>query len=74
VGPRAGLDSCGKMSPLAGFDPRTVQLVAQSLFRLSYPAHEGSKVGYKKQESHIYSRIKDGYISDPNHAIGLQSR
>jgi hypothetical protein len=39
VGPRAGLDRCGKSRPLPGFDPRTVQAVAQSLYRLSYPAH-----------------------------------
>jgi hypothetical protein len=35
VGPRAGLDVCEKISPPPGFDPRTVQPVAQSL----YPAH-----------------------------------
>jgi len=28
VGPRAGLDKCGKSRPPPGFDPRTVQLVA----------------------------------------------
>ena len=28
VGPRAGLDGCGKFRPSPGFDPRTVQLVA----------------------------------------------
>ena len=28
VGPRAGLDSCGKSRPPPGFDPRTVQPVA----------------------------------------------
>ena len=28
VGPRVGLDSCGKSRPPPGFDPRTVQLVA----------------------------------------------
>ena len=28
VGPRAGLDRCGKSCPLPGFDPRTVQPVA----------------------------------------------
>jgi len=27
VGPRAGLDRCGKSRPLPGFDPRTVQPV-----------------------------------------------
>jgi hypothetical protein len=28
VGPRAGLDGCGKSHPAPGFDPRTVQPVA----------------------------------------------
>jgi hypothetical protein len=28
VGPRAGLDRCGKSSPPPGFDPRTVHPVA----------------------------------------------
>ena len=28
VGPRAGLDMCGKSRPPPGFDPRTVQPVA----------------------------------------------
>ena len=28
VGPRAGLDGCGKSHPIPGFDPRTVQSVA----------------------------------------------
>ena len=28
VGPRAGLDGCGKSRPPSGFDPRTVQPVA----------------------------------------------
>ena len=36
VGPRTGLDRCGKISPPPGFDPWTVQPVAQSLYRLSY--------------------------------------
>jgi len=28
-----------KISPPPGFNPRTIQPVAQSLYRLSYPAH-----------------------------------
>ena len=39
VGPRAGLDRCENLAP-PGFDPRTVQPVAQSVYRLSYPAHK----------------------------------
>jgi hypothetical protein len=38
VGPRASLDG-RKISPPLGFDPRTDQPTAQSLYQLSYPAH-----------------------------------
>ena len=38
VGPRAGLDRCGNSRPLPGFDPRTVQLVANHYTPLRYPA------------------------------------
>ena len=38
VGPRTGLD-WRTISSSKGFDPRTVQPVAQSLYRLNYPAH-----------------------------------
>ena len=38
VGPRAGLDRCGKSRPQPEFDPRTVQPRSQSLCRLRYPA------------------------------------
>jgi hypothetical protein len=38
VGPKAGLDG-RKISHPPGRDPRTVQPVGQSLYRLSYPAH-----------------------------------
>ena len=41
VGHRVGLDG-GEISSPQGFDPRTVQPVAQSLYRLSYPAHTGN--------------------------------
>ena len=36
VGPRAGLDECGISRPPPGFDSRTVQPLAQSLYRLSH--------------------------------------
>ena len=36
VGPRAGLDGCGKISPPPGFEPRTVQPVAS---RYPGPSH-----------------------------------
>ena len=34
VDPRAGLDGCGKSRSSLGFDPRTAQPVASSLYRL----------------------------------------
>jgi len=37
VGPRAGLDGCGKSRPPPGFDPRTVQPRSESLYRLRCP-------------------------------------
>jgi hypothetical protein len=39
VGPRAGLDRCGKYGPPPGFDPRTVQPVASRYTDSSIPAH-----------------------------------
>jgi hypothetical protein len=36
VGPRVGLDGCGKSRPSLGFDPRTVQPVASRYNRLRY--------------------------------------
>jgi len=39
VGPRVGLDRCGKSRFPLRFDPRTVQPRSQLLYRLRYPAH-----------------------------------
>jgi hypothetical protein len=39
VGNGAGLDSAENLAP-PGFDPRTFQPVAQSLYRLSYPGSQ----------------------------------
>jgi len=39
VGPRDGLDRCGKSRPPPGFDPRTVQPVASRYTALRYPVH-----------------------------------
>ena len=39
VGPRAGLDRCGKSRPHPGFDPPDRPARSQSLYRLSYPTH-----------------------------------
>ena len=38
VGPRAGLDGCGKSRPQPGFDPRTVQPVASCYTDCAIPA------------------------------------
>ena len=37
--PRTGLDRCGKSRPLPGFDPRTVQPVANRYTDCAIPAH-----------------------------------
>ena len=42
VGPRAGLDVCGKSRPPPGFDPRTVQPVASRYTDWAIPAPEMS--------------------------------
>jgi len=39
VGPRAGLDGCGKISSPPGFDTRTVQPVASCYTHWAIPAH-----------------------------------
>jgi hypothetical protein len=39
------------------FDPRTVQPVAQSLYRLSYPAHEKVWVAYGNEGTNVCSTI-----------------
>ena len=39
VGPRAGLDGCGKYRPLPGHDPRTVQPIARLYTDWAIPTH-----------------------------------
>ena len=39
VGPRPGLDGCGKISPPQGFDPQTVQPVASYYTNYTVQAH-----------------------------------
>ena len=43
-GPQGRSGRVRKISPPPGFDPRTVQPVAQSLYRLSYPAHTDARL------------------------------
>ena len=59
VGPRAGLERCGKISSTQGFDPRTVEPIAQSLYRLSYAAYICIYILYIKYIIHIIVHIKD---------------
>ena len=40
--PRTGPKGCGKSHPPPGFDSRTVQTIAQSLYQLSYPGPKRS--------------------------------
>ena len=39
VGPKAGLDGCGKSRPPLGSDPQTVQAVASRYTDYAIPAH-----------------------------------
>jgi hypothetical protein len=45
-GPQGWSGYVRKISPPPGFDSRTVHPVAQSLYRLSYPAHNGGIYSY----------------------------
>jgi hypothetical protein len=47
VGPRAGLDGCGKSRPPPGFDPRTVQPVASRYIDYSIPTAWTVKAWYQ---------------------------
>ena len=47
MGPRAGLDGAEILFP-TGIRSRTLQPVAHSLYRLSYPAHQRSLLGVVK--------------------------
>jgi len=44
MGPRTGLDRCGKSRPTSGFDPRTVQPVARRYTDYAIPAHYPASV------------------------------
>ena len=49
-GPQGRSGQVWIISPPPGFDPRTVQPVAQSLYRLSYSAHSGKKTHSEKNK------------------------
>ena len=70
VGPRADLDG-RKISPLPGFDPRTVQPVAQSLYWLSYAAHafENKQLLFSKTALTIKFRVGTACIGRVNTRI-----
>ena len=51
-GPQCRSGQERKISSPSGFDPRTVQPVAHSLYQLSYPAHNSTKTWSEKQEPH----------------------
>ena len=74
MGRRVGQNTLGKKKivfPLPGFEPQSVQSVAQLLYRMDYPA----SIGYIKYEIRqaIYSRINStksqakgaGNVSEP---------
>ena len=49
MGPRAGVDRCGKSRPPPGFDPRTVQPVASRYTDYVTRPAEIDESSYKKQ-------------------------
>jgi hypothetical protein len=66
VGPRSGLDGCGKYRPPPRFDPRTVQPVASRYtdwaIRLTYTPRSGWKARSKKNNlSRWKNSIKVGF-------------
>ena len=70
VGPRAGLDGCGKSRPLPGFDPRNRPSRSESLYRLSYHGPT-EKLRYTKQIWHIVQSERKNVIKslDVNTAL-----
>ena len=58
VGPRAGLDRCGKYRPPLGFQPRTVQLTPAELQALLYNCITNQRAS---QHPHIHTRNFDKY-------------
>jgi hypothetical protein len=58
VGPRAGLDGCGKSRPPLGSDPRNVQPVASRYTDWAIPAHIGNIGGNDKQCNNNQEVIK----------------
>ena len=63
VGPRTGLDKCGKSRPAPGFDPRTVHPVASRYTDCSIPADVGLGASAEVCESDSLSPL--GYVRDP---------
>ena len=80
VGPRAGLDGCGKSCPPPGFDPQTVQPVASRHTDCAIPAPTSLKIlartwaGQMNNQDSI-SRMAKAFISAPSVQIrpGAQS-
>jgi hypothetical protein len=61
VGPRAGLDGCGKSRPPPGFDPRTVQPVASRYTDYPVPTHR-----HKGQYQTIFNGYRPNSLWDGN--------
>jgi len=56
VGPRAGLDGCGKSRPPSGFDPRTVQPVAEVNTVPLGMCHSAQALAFQST-SHSFSQV-----------------
>jgi hypothetical protein len=71
LGPRVGLDMCGKISPPPGFDPRTFQPVASRYTDYAIPAHKTYRKAYlsfylnttkNARNSDLYTINKTGHV------------
>jgi hypothetical protein len=57
VGPRDGLDECGKSRPSPGFDPRTVQPVASRYIDSAIAAGDVKRHYHTTHKNHIEEQI-----------------
>jgi hypothetical protein len=56
VGPRAGLDGCGKVAPQTGIRFPNRSARSESVYRLSYPSPPGNMKLYLQEEHSMPKR------------------
>ena len=68
MGPRISLEGCGQSHPPAGFDPRTVQPVSESLYRRRYIWNVRGQVSVSSPGVSFRNQTTVGYAA---HSRGL---